>query len=344
LLGAAKLVEVYMTPEDMEGHLYGGGTLKEGLFTHELKVRFVKTRLVDAIADALARGESAVVKGEKGIGKSAVAVAALYEVLKGVVKSKVPAVLEPYFFDAALPAVRKLASSVRGANDVGVYPIFYLDPSKLLAYTWAGVGEYKPEHLDAFVEATSAVAQVSGEFGVLAVVSSDQYALIKDLLPTTRVVDADEMLREDKERYVKAIVEEYCGCSGETAKEAARLIVRLEDNYAAAAAIAGYRLRSGGADVGEAVREAVEEVRRFAVHYIRRALLKDVAYEESEVGYALLEALRSAGKSGGAGVVVRWLSQPLRGTLRGVVEELMGRAAGRGFCAYNARIRRAFYR
>jgi len=329
LLGAAKLVEVYMAPEDMEGHLYDGKALKQGLFAHELEARLVETRLVGAIVDALARGESVVVVGEKGIGKSAAAVVALYEVLKGVVKWRVPAVLEPYFFDAALPAIRKLASSVREASDAGVYPIFYLDPSKLLAYTWAGVSEYKPEHLDAFVEATSVVAQASGEFGVLIVASNDQYGLIKDLLPSARVIDADKVLGEGKEHYVEAIVEEYCGCGGAAAKEVARHIARLEDNYAAAAAIAGYRLRSGVADVEEAVREAVEYVKRFAVHYIRHAVLKDAVRGEGKVGYALLEALKPAGRPGGGGVVARWFSQPLRGTLYGAVEELASRAASR---------------
>jgi len=280
----AGLAKVYLAPEDWAGVLDekdGVLKLRRGLLVGE-GVELVETKLVDAVVEeVMGGGRMVVVRGRKGIGKTTAVAVALYRLSKGVVDGLVPAVVELYLAPGVEAYLYQLPSVVERANEAGVFPIFYLDPSKALAYEWATAGEHRPEPLGTFVKALAELSKAPrlGKAAVVVVVSNDQYEVVRQNLEgVVREVDADEIFRsnEGKMAFVKALVKKYSGCPDDAVEKASKdVVLHFVDNYAVAAVLAADWLKRHTCNVEEvekAVEKAKGDVHRLALHYLWHGL------------------------------------------------------------------------
>jgi len=303
-------------------------------------VEYVPNPLEEAVVNEVRKkaaegGGLIVVRGAKGIGKSTAVQVALYRILQ------VPLKVGDQYYKPVVVAVRdynkdEAEKFIRTAKkELGVLPILYLDPSKPRAYPKKPTGLYQPEMsieevrpvLDKLRDVTGAVAVV--------VLSNDQYLAVEGLVSGAKVIDADQLLaprKEEKANFVKALVEKYSGCRGETVMRVADAIASsFKDGYAVAAVLAADLLKEGGCRGGEVervVKEAEGNVHRFALHYLWYGLFngdetvaKQYAPLLSAVGFfgphppKLAEAVVRAFGGGPEGVRVQWFSQPLHGTI-----------------------------
>jgi len=254
-----------------------------------------------------------------------------------------------------------LQNFVEVANGFGYLPVLYFDPSMLPAYPEEVGGEYKPEASVYMVreivaqlfdvvkpERRHAVALVS--------LSKDQYRLVEGEISKRVesgagrrlwVIDADEVLEEEKADFVKDLVENYSGCTGEVVERVAGAVASFVDNYAVAAVLAADWLKSGkcrGEEVEKAVKEAEGNVHRFVFHYLWYGLFNgnNVTAERYAplllaVGFfgphppKLAEAVVRAFGGEPEDAVVRWFSQPLHGTFYEVIEKVAHGAVYRQF-------------
>jgi len=368
----AGLAKVYLAPEDwvVEGFFEEvGGVLKlrRGLLVGEEGVELVETKLVDAVVEeVVGGGRIVVVKGGKGIGKTTAAAAALYRLSKGVVDGLAPAAAELYLAPGVEAYLYQLPHIVKKANAVGVFPIFYLDPSKALAYEWATAGEHRPEPLSVFAKALAELSKASrlGKAAAVVVLSNDQYEVVRQVLKSlgeegyVREVDADEVLEREKAAFVKALVEKYSGCSGDVVERVADSVASFNDNYAVAAVLAADWLKKGGCrgeEVEKAVKEAEGNIHRFALHYLwygpfngDEAVARWAAPLVLATGFfgphpprlgeavavamsPVVEEIFGAGSVRRDDNVLKWLSQPLHGILYEVIEKVARGAVYRRF-------------
>jgi len=314
-------------------------------------VEYVPNPLEEAVVEEVRRrategGGLVVVRGAKGIGKSTAVQVALYRVLQ------LPLKVGDRYYKPVIVAVReydrdKAERFIHAARGLGLYPIFYLDPSNPRAYPKEPTGPYQPEMsigelrsvLDKLRDVTGAVAVV--------VLSNDQYQAVNDLVDNAVVIDADQLLASEKEKYVEALVENYSGCTGEVVKEVATAVVSFDDNYAVAAVLAADWLKGGGCR-GEEVEKAIErangDVHRFALHYLWYGLFNDdeaVARRYAPlllaVGFfgphppKLAKAVVRAFGGEPEDAVVRWFSQPLHGALYEAIRKVAHGAVHRRF-------------
>jgi len=279
---------------------------------------------------AAERGGLVVVRGAKGIGKSTAVRVALYRVLQ------LPLKVDNQYYKPVAVAVReydrdKAERFTHAARGLGLYPIFYLDPSSPRAYPKEPAGPYQPEI--SIEEVRSAVVRMRDVTGAVAVVvlSNDQYRAVENLVDNAMVIDADQLLAPKKEKYVEALVKSYSNCPSEVVESVAGAIASQYDNYAVAAVLAADWLRRSGCGV-EGVEKIVEntkgDIHRFILHYLWYGLFKgsNAAAERYAplllaVGFfgphppKLAEAIVRAFGEKPEDTVIRWFSQPLHGTL-----------------------------
>jgi len=311
----------------------------------------VYNSLIDTVAEVLAHaarggGGVVVVKGGKGVGKSTAAVAAVYHFLRGAVRVG-ERVYKPIAVEVKGVVDRGLLQNfVEVANGFGYLPVLYFDPSALPAYPEKVGEEYVPEApVDVVKEVVARLFDVvkpeRRRVVALVVLSKDQYKVVEgEVLRRVEssaggrlwVIDADEVLKEEKANFVKEVVEKYSGCRGDVVKRVADAIAsQFADGYAVAAVLAADWLKGRGCrgeEVERAVKEAEGNVHRFALHYLWYGLFRgdNVTSERYAplllaVGFygphppKLAEAIVRAFGEKPEDAVIRWFSQPLHGTL-----------------------------
>jgi len=328
----------------------------------------VDNSLIDVVAEALAYaarggGGVVVVKGGKGVGKSSAAAAAVYYFLRGAVRVGERA-YKPIAVEVRGAVDRGLLQNfVEAANGFGYFPVLYFDPSMLSAYPEEVGEEYKPEVSVHMVKEVVALlfdtAKPEKRHTVaLVALSNDQYKVIEgEILKRVKsgarrrlwVIDADEVLEEERADFVKDLVEKYSDCKGEGVEKVASAIAssfRDGGGYAVAAVLAADWLRGHGCIVREverAVKEVEGDVHRFALHYIWRWLFngnetiaKRYVPLLLAVGFfgphppKLAEAVVRAFGGEPEDVIVQWFSLPLHGTIFDAIKNFVK-------CAYKSR-------
>jgi len=323
--------------------------------------------LIDVVAEALANaakrgGGVVLVKGGKGVGKSTAAAVAVYHLLRGAVRVgervyKTVAVEVRGDIERGVKVEgevdRGIQNSVAKANKAGYLPVLYFDPSKLPAYPVGAGEEYVPEASIDMVKRVVArlfdvVKPEMWHAVALVVLSNDQYKVVEGEISRRVksgagrwlwVIDADEVLKEEKADFVKDLVEKYSGCSGDVIKRVADAIAsQFADGYAVAAVLTADWLKSRGCYGGEverAVKEAEGNIHRFILDYLWYGLFRgdNVTAERYAplllaVGFfgphppKLAEAIVRAFGKEPEDAVIRWFFQPLHGTLYEAVRKV----------------------
>jgi len=335
----------YFYAEDWLAGREDGGRLKlcnvfMGDCGRGIYVEYVSNKLEEAVVEEVRKrvvegGGLVVVKGAKGIGKSTAVQVALYRILQVPLKvgdqyyKPVVVVVDDYDKDIS-------ERFIHVARGLGLYPIFYLDPSKSRAYPKEPTGLYQPEM--SMGELRSTIDKLRDITGAVAVVvfSNDQYHVVKDFVDNAIVIDADQLLAPKKEKYVEALVKNYSGCSGKVVERITDAIAsHFADGYAVSAVLAADWLKRDGCR-GEEVEKAIErargDVHRFTLHYLWYGLFNgDEAMADRyaplllAVGFfgphppKLVKAVVRAFGGEPEDAVVRWFSQPLYGTLYGAI-------------------------
>jgi len=336
--GKLKLCNVFM------------GDCGRGIYVEYVPNKLEETVVNEVKKKAVEGGGLIVVRGAKGIGKSTAVLVALYRVLQ------LPLKVDDRYYKPVVVAVREYDKDeaekfIHTARGLGLYPVFYLDPSKPRAYPKKPTGLYQPEM--SIEEVRSALERLRDVTGGVAVVvlSNDQHQAVNDLVSGAKVIDADQLLaprKEEKADFVKDLVEKYSGCRGEAVKNLADAIAsQFDDGYAVAAVLAADWLKKGGC-YGEEVERAVErakgDVHRFVLHYLWYGLFRgdNVTAERYAplllaVGFygphppKLAEAIVRAFGKEPEDAVVRWFSQPLYGTLYEAIRKVAFGAVYRRF-------------
>jgi len=324
----------------------------EGLAVLEGSVKgpYVETRLeevllkrLEAAVESARRGAGSIVllRGPKGVGKSTAAAAALYKLLK-----RGKAAVAVFDLGAAVDEART-AQFLSEARRRGLAPVLYLDPSRLEFYTSYTLARHPiaraAENLAKLVELAKRHSAVA-----LVVLSEDQAETIarseelgeevkKMLLSDVDVVKVGDVL--EVEPFVKALVEKYSGCSNGVVKKIADAIASsFKDGYALAAVLAADWLKRGGCrgeEAAEAVERARGDVHRFVLHYLWYGLFNGSGAVANRyaplllaVGFfgphppKLAKAVVEAFGGEPEDAVVKWLSQPLHGTLYEAIEKV----------------------
>jgi len=266
-----------------------------------------------------------------------------------------------------------LQNFVEVANGVGYLPVLYFDPSALPAYPEEAGEEYKPEApVDVVKEVVARLFEVvkpeKRRVVTLVTLSNDQYRVVEEEISKRvesgagrwlLVIDADEVLKEEKADFVKEVVEKYSGCRGEAVKRVADAIaLQFADGYAVAAVLAADWLgknRCSSGEVEKAVERARRDVRRFALDYIwHTALGKDenVARWAAPLIIAIgffgphppklgetiavamspvVEEIFGRGSVRRDDNVLKWLTQPLHGILYETIRKVAHGAVYRRF-------------
>jgi len=301
----------------------------------DIYVEYVPNELEKKVVEKVRKraeegGGLLIVKGAKGIGKSTAVEVALYRVLQ------LPLKVGDRYYKPVVVVVKEYSKDkakrfIRAAKRRGFYPIFYLDPSKTGDYPKEPSDFYQPDMpigelhlvLDKLRDVTGAVAVV--------VLSNDQHQAVEGLVSKAEVIDADQLLALEKEKYVEALVKSYSNCTDDMVKKVAGAVASFNDNYAVAAVVAAYWLKRGecrGEEVERAVKEAEGNVHRFILHYLWYGLFngKDgVARQYASlllaVGFfgphppKLAKAVVEAFGGEPEGVIVQWFSQRLHSTI-----------------------------
>jgi len=266
-----------------------------------------------------------------------------------------------------------LQNFVEVANGVGYLPVLYFDPSMLPAYPEEASREYRPEasvHVvgDLVARLFDVVKPEKRHAVTLMILSNDQYKVVEGEISEwvesgaggrLWVIDADEVLKEEKANFVKDLVENYSGCSGDAVEKIADAIVsQFADGYAVAAVLAADwlgRKECSSGEVERAVERARRDVRRFALDYTWHAIMgkdENVARwaaplilatgfygpHPPKLGEAVAVAMShvvmevfGAGSVERDDNVLKWLSQPLHGILYEAIEKVAYGAVYRRF-------------
>jgi len=194
------------------------------------------------------------------------------------------------------------------------------------------------------------------------VLSNDQYQLVKDLVDDIQPIDADQLLapgKEERRKYVHALVKSYSNCHNEVVKKVANAVAsQFDDGYAVAAVLAADWLgknRCSSGEVERAVERARRDVRRFALDYIWHIVLgkdENVARwaaplilatgfygpHPSKLGEAVamamspvVEEIFGRGSVKREDSVLKWLTQSLHGTLHETIRKVAHGAVYRRF-------------
>jgi len=228
---------------------------------------------------AVEGGGLVVVKGGKGIGKSTAVRVALYRVLQGLLE------VGGQYYKPVVVAVDKYSefnanNFIRVAKRHGFYPIFYFDPLLRGDYPKEPSGLYQPEmSIGELCSILGKLRNVRGAVAV-AVLSNDQYQMVKDLVEYIQPIDADQLLapgKEERRKYVYALVKSYSNCHDEVVKKVADAVAsQFDDGYAVAAVLAADWLGKNKCNSGEvegAVERARRDFHRFALDYIWHVVL-----------------------------------------------------------------------
>jgi len=265
---------VFMYPYDFDPFIERQGDsyrLKEG--------PVVYNRLIDVIYEELTKAVGSsniiVLKGGWGIGKTIATYAALRKLIEAPPRGRRIVISES--FDAS-----KTATFLEKADGLGYAPVLYLTYSLDHSYSF---GEYRA-HMT-FYEIRERAARLvdaiasSGLGTALIVLSNDQYSALSDVLfhkvdkRLVKIVDADEVFKDEKRNFARELVRAYCGCSDEAAERVADAAVgRFEDGYAVMA-VSAARLIREGRPVDEAIREAGRRTIKYALDYIWSCIYGD---------------------------------------------------------------------
>jgi len=255
--------------EDIEfGTVYTGASfpyvvVRNGEYVIEGVGPYVKSGIEERVLKALERGGIAYFAEGAGVGKSAAALVALYEYLKGR-DAAVVAV------DLSVPiSPQRLTRGLRDLKQAGATPLFYVDASPIERYLY---GEVALPHISQVAVNLKKIAPLMAEYNTLLVVDKfvENNVDLEEVLPPDRVEVVDPYI-EGEERVYASIVEKYSGCPADVAEKVARSILgTFSDYYAVAAVKAAERLRNVGcdADVADVVDVARRDVLRRVCNHI----------------------------------------------------------------------------
>ena len=312
--------------------------------------------LLEKIAEIANSSRVVVLKGEKGIGKSTVALVVLSKLLyNGIVTAQKPVVVSVTSNQIDLDELR---SFVNRAKTKSYIPIFYLDPSKTYHYSYHG---YIPEenfinHLEKTIKVLMLVDNVIS----LVVLSNDLYRRLEHVFKEAIIIDADEILSNLRLAFLSDIIEEYSGCSGNVVNSlASSIATTFTDNYVIAAVLAANWLKNKGCnqqEIDEAIRQSRDRIVDFIMSYIWYGLLGDDQSTRSskadklaplilttrylgpiskKMAAALLKSFNKEWDGMYNDPAFLWFTQKLHGTIRSVIIEIVEEAkkcAERGGC------------
>jgi len=265
---------VFMYPYDFDPFVERQGDsyrLKEGPVVYNRLIDVIYEELSEAVGSA----SIIVLKGGWGIGKTVATYAALRKLIEEPPQGRKIVISEA--FDAS-----KTAAFLEKADGLGYAPVLYLTYSLEYSYSY---GEYRA-HMT-FYEIRERAARLvdaiasAGLGTALMVLSNDQYSALSDVLfrkvdkRLVKIVDADEVLKDEKRNFAKELVRAYCGCSDEAAERVADATVsQFEDGYAVMAASAA-RLMREGRSINDAIQEARRKTIKYALDYIWSCIYGD---------------------------------------------------------------------
>ena len=265
---------VFLRPQDMDILIERqGGSYKfgEDVVAH--------SRLIDAVYEELSKAVGSasiiVLKGGWGIGKTVATHVALRRLLEESQQSGRRIVISVAFNG------RKNLAFLKKAGDLGYDPVLYLSYSNNYSYSYGRYRAHLTFHQmrELSFRLADAVAYARRGTAVI-VLSNDQYSALYGLLRKVggryvKTIDADEVLKSEKQAFVRGLVKANCGCSDEVAERVASAAVeQFEDGYAVMAALAG-RLIRDGMPVEDAIREARRRTVKYALDYIWSCIYGD---------------------------------------------------------------------
>jgi len=279
----------------LKAGLFGGGPLVANRLINEL---------LQSLRDALSGGPRAIaVRGGMGIGKTAAAYYAAKLLIEELGRSGRKAlVVDVDDVEGRRDVEAFAAESAR----LGYAVVFYLDASTLASYPASGQPYYNSRltlrGLLALAARIAGVARGRRGVAVLAVLTRDQYGLVEELLGGipggVRAVDADAVLEEEREGFLREVVRAYCKCPAEVAERvAAAVSSRFAEGYTVAAAYVGRRVREG-----VAVEYAVGEAERFLLALALDRIWREVLERDARMAERAARALLAVGLLGGRGL------------------------------------------
>jgi len=231
---------VYTSVDEWPYEVVNGELIIEGLARGPY-VSGLEKHILEKLISAR-RGDVVYLSAQVGVGKSAAAVAAIYEFLKEV---KIPVIA----VDLKVPLdAMQLTKFIRKVSRSRVAPLLYVDTSPLERYYYGEA--ILPSFADIYTNLRKLIAAMKHTITLFV---TDSYVennvdVVNDILARADVVDPTV---DERELYA-AIIQRYSGCSKDVAEGMSNAILwNFADYYAAASVEAAGILKNGECAVDE---------------------------------------------------------------------------------------------
>jgi len=263
--------------------LLGGAA--EGPYVESGLERVVAQKLIKAVEESrYGEGKVVLLRGFRGVGKSAAAVAALHALLQGgsaaVVDVDVSAEVDE----------RALAGALAEVRQRGRAPVVFADASRLEFYS--GIWKVKADVLASRLARVATAAKREGATA-LVVIDDTTYTYVGDSPDLSKAMsgaaEVDAGAFAVQPAYLSALVEEHSGCPKHVASDVGYAIsTGFDDSHSLLAVLAARELGRSGCGAG--AQEVLERAKRAAARYALDYLWYTLAGEDEATAEAHIAA------------------------------------------------------